>query len=138
MKSPLPLFFLLALAGCKGSREKDVVGNWTSAAQTVTVEEAKTFKSAIGPMTLDGTWTIEGDDLTLTPKNMNGKPIAELKAQMQKSIAAIPVAQRAQVEGFVKDIDTPNVMTLSADGKSLTTNKAKDKNTGPGTTLTKA
>ena len=78
-----------------------------------------------------------GDDVTLTPATLAGRPVAEVKAMAQKSLASLTPAQRAQAEPFIKDMDTPNVLTLSADGKTLATNKAKDKNAGPGMTLTK-
>ena len=137
MRRALPFVLILALFGCKGSRESEVAGDWKSAAQTMTIDPAKTFKAQMGPMNVDGTWTMEGGDVTLVPKNLNGKPVAELKTQLQKSLAAVPAAQKKEVEAFIKDIDTPNILTLSEDGKTLTTNKEKDKNAGPGMTLTK-
>ncbi|RYG21848.1 hypothetical protein EON82_18150 [bacterium] len=142
MRRALPLLLILAptivaLAGCKGSREKEVVGTWNGAQSKVTIAEAKTFSGSMGPMTLDGTWTMEGNDITLTPKNLNGKSIAEIKPQIEKNLNLIPAAQRKEAEAFVKNLDTPNILTLSEDGKSLTTNKEKDKNPGPAMTLTK-
>jgi hypothetical protein len=137
MRKALPLFLVLALVGCKGSREKDVVGSWSDASQRITIEEAKTFKATMGPMSVDGTWTFEGNDITMTPKTLNGKSIAEIKPQLQKSLSSVPAAQRAQAKGFIDSIDLPNIYTLSEDGKTLTTNKEKDKNPGPGATLTK-
>lgn len=101
---------------------------------TLTANEDKSFKSSMGPMSIDGTWAVEGSDATFTPKNLNGKPIADLKAQFMKAPGAVP----AQAKQFVEDMDKPSVMTLSEDGKSMTTNKAKDKNAGPDMTLTKA
>lgn len=141
MRRALPLLLVLTLVGCKGNREKEVVGTWKAGQGTVTITEAKTFttavKTAVGEMKLEGPWTMEGNDITLSPKTLNGRSIADLKPQIQKTLPMIPADKRAQAESFVKDLDTPNVLTLSDDGKTLTTNKEKDKNSGPAMTLTK-
>ncbi len=132
----LPLFVVLALVGCKGSREKDVVGTWSMPQMTVTATEDKNFKSTIGPLTLEGTWSVEGNDVTFQPKTMMGKSISEVKSKLLNNPAL--AASGAQGAQFVKDMDKPNVMTLSDDGKSMATNKAKDTNSGPPVTLTKS
>lgn len=132
----LPLLVVLALVGCKGGREKDVVGTWSMPQMTVTATEDKNFKSAVGPLTLEGTWSVDGNDVTFQPKTMMGKPIAEVKAKLSGNPAL--AASGAQGAQFVNDMDKPNVMTLSDDGKSMTTNKEKDKNSGPPATLTKS
>lgn len=137
MRFTLPVF-LIALAltsvGCKGNRDKDVVGTWKAANLSMTATEDKKFTSTVNSMLkIDGTWSAEGNDVTFTPTTMMGKPISEVKAKMQTLASRNP-----QAKEFVDNIDTPNIMTLSDDGKSMTTNKTKDKNPGGGMTLTKS
>ena len=138
MRRALPLFLLLVLVGCKGSREKEFIGTWNTQNAATTLTEDKKFTTTIGGLSLEGTWTFEGDDATLTPATVAGKPVAEVKSTMQGALGRLPAAQQAMAKGFVEAIDTPNVLTLSADGKTLVTNKAKDKNPGPAMTWTKA
>lgn len=136
MRRTLPLIIVLAFValGCKGSREKDVVGTWTGSNITVTATEDKKFTSTVNSMLkIDGTWAVDGNDVTFTPTSMAGKPIAEVKSAMAASAKSNPQAKQ-----FVDNIDTPNIMTLTDDGKSMSTNKEKDKNPGPAMTLTKS
>ncbi len=98
----------------------------------------KSYRGQISLLTLEGTWAMDGDDVTLTRTRVNGKPVAEIKAQLQRSLAAVPAARRRPIDAMVNDLDKPSVLTLSADGKTLTTNKAKDKSQGQGITLTKS
>lgn len=136
MRCPVLVFAFvsLALCGCKGSREKEAVGTWTASGASMTVAADKTFKNDVGPLVFEGVWSIDKDDVTFTPKTINGKTIEEVKAKIG------PVASRfpEQAKQFLADIDKPNVMLLSADGKSMTTDKSKDTNAGPATTFTKS
>ena len=138
MRRALPLLVLIVLLGCKGNREKDLVGTWSGGSMSTALTEDKKFTTSVGGFNLTGTWKVEGDDVSLQPEMANGKTIAELKTALQAGMARVPAAQKAVAEGALKNIDAPLVYTLSADGKTLTTNKEKDKHAGPGTTLTKA
>ena len=138
MRRTFPVFVLLALLGCKGDRAKDLVGTWKSDNVTTNLTEDKKFTTTVGAFNLAGTWTFEGDDVSLQPETANGKTISELKAALTSGMSRVPAAQRPMAEGALKNIDAPLVFTLSADGKTLTTNKQKDKHDGPTTTLTKA
>jgi len=135
MRHMLPLFVLVVLVGCKGSREKDVVGTWTAPQISITVTEDKKFTSTMGGQAkLDGTWAIEGNDVTFTPVTMMGQPVAEVKAKLAPLAASMSADQKKGVDS----LDKPNVVTLSDDGKTMTTNQEKDKNGGPTMTLTKS
>lgn len=138
MRKIAPLLFVFVLIGCKGSREKEIVGTWNGASGPTTISEDKKFTTSTGFFNVEGTWTMEGDDATLTPKTVGGKSIAEVQQKARALMDRFPANQRPDTEAFIKDLETPNVLTLSADGKTLTTNKSKDKNSGPGMTLTKA
>ena len=138
MRRALPLLLVLALFGCKGDRSKDLVGTWKSDSVTTNLTEDKKFTTTVGNFKLAGSWAFEGDDVSLTPETVNGQTIAQVKGVLQSGMARVPAAQRPMAESALKNIDAPLVFTLSPDGKTLTTNKEKDKHEGPGTTLTKA
>lgn len=107
-------------------------GTWTSASVTVTAKADKTFSGTMGPIAVAGKWKMDGDDVVFTPDTVGGQPIATVKAQLETMAAKMP-----QLKTQADDLDKPNVMKLSDDGKSMTTDKAKDTNSGPSTTLTK-
>lgn len=137
MRRALPFLALLTLFGCKADRSKDLVGTWKNENVTTTFTEDKKFTTTVGAFAMAGNWSLEGEDAVLKPETANGKPISELKTALQSGMSRVPAAQRPMAEGALKNIDSPLVFTLSADGKTLTTNKSKDKHPGPGMTLTK-
>jgi len=132
------LIGLIALGGCKPNLEASVPGTWkyTTAKASVTFKSDKTFSQDMGfGITATGTWTIDNGDLVMTPLMIGTKTIAEAKK------AAVALAKRLgtskQAQDFADDLDKPNIMTISADGKSMTTDKTRDTNSGPSQTLTK-
>lgn len=142
MRRILPFVVLLALVGCKGGREKDVVGSWTSTSMSLTATEDKKFTSTImGQLKIDGTWAVDGNDVTFTPVSLTN-PITkatETVAAFKSRLASMPaVTANPQAKHFMDNLDTTNIMTLSEDGKAMNTNKEKDKNGGPPISMTKS
>jgi hypothetical protein len=113
-----------------------VVGTWsssgTSAVFTITPDH-KWSMPFTQRTTMTGTWTYDGNDVTLTPVAANGRPVAEVKKFMESKADKYGGDARKMAD----DLDKPNVFTLSADGSTLTTDKSKDRNSGPGFTLQK-
>jgi len=119
--SALPLLLsLLILPGC-AKKPINIVGNWKMNApmpmggggSTAIVFSAdKTMKGVF-----DGTWSLSGDIVTITPTTMAGMPISQLKSMM----ANMPNGQ-AGAAFFDK-------MTLKVDGDS----KAMSLTDGKGT-----
>lgn len=130
--------FALALTcpmiGCKPNLESQVPGTWTGARDvSITFKSDKTYTGQAMGLTETGTWAIDKGDLVVTPLTFAGKPIEEVK----KLMAARLSGQSAAAKNLVDDIDKPMITTLSADGKTMTTDKSRDTNSGPGVTLTK-
>lgn len=98
----------------------------------------RSFEAVVGALNTKGTWAMEGSDVTLTGATTNGKPNSEFRATVTRNLPRLDSKKRALVELYLKDMDKPNVLTLSSDGKKLTTNKAKDKNADGWSTLTKS
>ncbi len=140
MRRAVPvLVAVLAVAGCKGGREGEVPGTWVSQRKLrLVVLDDKSFESIIGALSTKGTWAIEGNDVTFTSTSFNGKSNSEFRAAVTRNLPRQDARKLALVQMFLKDMDKPHVLTLSADGKTLTTNKAKDTNTGGWSTLTKS
>lgn len=129
MHRTLPLLLALALVGCKGNREKELVGTWSSPKGIQYVlNPAKTFSLKVRIVRQEGTWSIDGDKATLTVTTINGKPASEVKAQLEKSAASLPANLRQAAD----EIGKPIVFALSPDGKTLTKEGA-----GPSFVLTK-
>lgn len=130
---PLVLILLLGLSGCK-NKESMVPGTWSGGqGDTIEVKADKSWSAALpGGVTAEGTWSFDGKDVTITPIKLAGKPVAEMKRLMEASSAAAGPDMKKQID----DADKPDILTLSDDGKTLTTDKDKDKNSKP-ITLTK-
>ncbi len=130
---PLAGLLLFAAVGCKPKLEDQVVGTWSGPNNSsVTINQDKTWTSDIpaGPVTLKtkGDWVVNGDAVTLTPKTVNDRPVAEVVKQIQD------VAKRmGQNAGPLADLAKPDDFTVSSDGKTLTLKNPKN---GP-MTLTK-
>lgn len=124
------------LVGCK-NQEAAVVGAWqVSPGSTVTFAADKSFTAAINGINIVGTWKIDAGDVVATPTTVNGVPVAQAKSRL--SAAANRAGSTASmIQQMADDIDKPNYMKLSADGKTMTTDKARDKNSGPPMTMTK-
>lgn len=120
------------LCSCN-NKEALVPGTWTSTSFTVTLNPDKTWKGSKTGVTMAGTWRVDGDDVIMTPETVLGQPIASVKGQMKQ----MADQRGGQSKSFFDDIDKPDVMKLSDDGKTMTTDKAKDTNSGPGMTFTK-
>lgn len=126
------LLVVIFLGGCK-NREAIVPGTWKSQTLTVQAKADKTWTAQMGVLNITGSWKLDGDDAVFTPETVQGKPVAQVKAALESKLSSVP-----QIKQMADDIDKPNIMTISDDGKTMTTDKAKDKNSGPGMTLTKA
>ncbi len=123
------LLLPLLLVACKGGRDRDVVGRWTlPSGVAYEIDTAKTFKVATGRIAASGTWSLDGDKVSLTQTVVNGKPIADLKASLQAQRAKMP----ANLQGMIDRMGAPETYVLSADGKSLTKQEG-----GRAVTLTK-
>jgi hypothetical protein len=119
----LPLLSLgLLLAGCK-NKETQAVGNWTTPdGTTLNLAADKKWAGQSGPIAFTGTWKMDGDDVVVTALTMGGKPIAEVKANLQRANNLI---RRPEGKKLYDSLDKPDYYTLAADGKTMTTNKAK-------------
>lgn len=118
MRRLLP-WLALPLVACKGSSpEKELVGTWSSPQIKVEFAADRSYKASPGEIA--GTWAVISHDVTLTTKSVGGRPVADLKAVLQKSLAALPANQRPQAQSQLDKIDQPTVATLSEDGKTLT------------------
>jgi hypothetical protein len=140
MRRAVWMLFLptLALTGCHGGLDKKTVGVWASPrGMRVTVAEGGSYQTATGRITSSGAWRIEGDDVVFTPATLNGRPVADLRGRLAQRIGSLSAVRRPLAEKILHDLDLPNYETLSGDGKSLTTDRAKDTNTTPWPTLTK-
>lgn len=109
----------LCLVACQKPFEERVAGNWKGPNNsTFTIEKEKTYKVAISAMgqniSLVGDWTATGEKITLTPKTVNGQPVAQLMTMI--SAVKLSKEQKAQVEAGFK----PMVYSLAGDGKTLT------------------
>ena len=94
MRTPLAaLAILLALAGCR--KGPDLVGRWNAVAgdKTIEVEFKPDGAYAIGTskMKAKGEYKLDGDRLTLTPKDveMPGFPAGEM-ARVKAALARVP------------------------------------------------
>lgn len=141
-RASLPLLLIalsLPLAGCRGGLDKKVVGEWTSQeGLKLSVAEDKTYRMDSGPIKGTGAWRVEGEDVVFILSTINGKPVPEIKSRLAARMGSLPVARRAFAQELLQNIDRPNVLKLSGDGKTLTTDRAKDTNTSPWTPLTKS
>ena len=138
MRRSLLFATIFILIGCKGNREKEAAGSWTSAkGMKITLTEDKSFTTTSGRITTVGTWSMTGDDVTFVETTINGKPVSQVKTGLENILNRLPAARRTVVEKILTDMGKPNVLALSADGKTLTTDKAKDTNVDPWSPLTK-
>lgn len=120
MRRALPLLFVLALIGCSKDRTKDLVGTWNGGAGgSITFTEDGKVNTQAGPANITGSWKLAGDKVTVTPETVQGKPIAEFKKQLQGMAAQLPADMRSKIN----DMDKPQSSTLSADGKTLTSDQ---------------
>ena len=124
--------------GCKDSRGKEIVGTWVSKqGMKIVVAEDRTYQTEGSPVKTVGTWQMDGAYFIFTPKTVNGKSMAEVKTRLQNYTTRAPAARRPLLEKIIHDVELPNVLSVSADGKTLTTDKARDRNESGWTTLTK-
>ena len=119
--------------GCK-NKESMVPGTWKTPSGSCIAKEDKTFTFSVGPLTETGTWKMDGDDVVLTPLIVNGKTVQSIKQNAMARYSSLSEKARQVLD----DLDKPDVLNLSDDGKTMTTDKAKDKNSGPPVTLTKS
>jgi hypothetical protein len=124
VKSALLLMLLVvALVGCGGSKEAQVVGKWkgdeSARGAMLDFKADKTF-STDG---MDGTWALTGDKIELTIVNLGGQSLASLKEKMKGTPGA---------DAF----DKPISGTLAADMKSMSLS-APGASGGKMTTFTK-
>lgn len=98
------------------------MGTWTDAqgAQAVFTED-HLAQSQVKSLTIEATWSVGGDSVVITPKTLNGRAVAELKARALPRMASLSPQARQVVE----DLDKPDYMLLSSDGKTITTDKSK-------------
>ena len=121
------------LLGCKG-KEAAYVGSWKGTnGAVVNILSDKTFNGDVGPVKVSGHWTLDGADIIMQPDLINGKSPATIKKESQSKMGSLT----AEAKQFIEDLDKPDIMKLSADGKSLEPDKAKDKNANASDTLTK-
>lgn len=132
---PTQVLILLPLlvTGCKG-KESTIPGNWSSKSGiTYKIKADKTWSMTVPVakkptgMVFAGTWTYDGTDVTLQPVTVAGKSVAEAKQRLQ-AFATKVGSSRPMAQTFADDIDKPDILSLSDDGKTLTSDKAKDKN----------
>ena len=134
MRKLLSLGFLLAVSVCGCSPHEALVpGRWSVEGLTLDAKDDHTYVVHEGEYKPSGTWSIDGDDVTFTPTAVNGQEISIFKGFLEKKV----VGRGEEAKEFADYIDTPNVFKLASDGKTMTTDKAKDTNPGPGATLTK-
>lgn len=147
--------------GCK-SQEAQVVGTWANPNADVRFTPEKNFQWTNGGINFIGTWKIDDDDVVMTRTKYHGIAITQVKglisaaadragyealvarqaadddkADYVKSAAADKANLEAtELRELVEDLDKPIYMKLSASGKSMTTDRARDKNSGSPQTLT--
>ncbi|HWD38901.1 MAG TPA: hypothetical protein VG944_08645 [Fimbriimonas sp.] len=137
----------LILCGCSAGPEAKLIGKWKGSPPTgldpriaslmgnPTVEFAKdkTFKQEFSILgrtaTMEGTWTISGNSVSMTIAKVDGKSIEEAKAQAKAAIKDPALQKKMDENGGVE------AGTLSSDGKTLSVNNAKG--SGAGITYTK-
>jgi hypothetical protein len=125
------------LLGCKPNLEARIPGSWKLAGgHVVTLAADKTCSQDMGGgFAVTGTWKIDGGDLVMTPEMIGGKPVSELKAQAISRVRSKPMTPK--IKEFIDDMDKPNILKLSEDGKTLNTDKARDTNSGVPWALTR-
>lgn len=133
--------FALLVVGCAGNKEKQLVGSWKGEIKLTPEQEknpmAAMAKQMMSNITLDlkedktflmnmmfaveGNWALEGETLKLSPTKMAGMTMDKIEEQAKAQAKTNP-AMAKQMEN--NKVNEPMLMTLSADGKTLTT---KDK-----------
>jgi hypothetical protein len=129
--SALALVVVLC-SGCK-NKEAAVPGNWKDdKGNTVSLKEDKTFTAKASVLSVAGTWKMDGDDVVMTLQTLNGQTVDKMKPLLESMAASNP-----GVKKFADNLDKPSFFKLADDGKSMTTDTAKDTNGQPSQTLTK-
>ncbi|RYG46384.1 hypothetical protein EON79_10300 [bacterium] len=130
--APICALGVLAV-GCSNP-EANIPGTWSAQGGSVTFAKEKTWSASMGAIQAEGTWKMEGEDVILATTKVAGKTVAEIKDQIMKVPGA---ASNPQVKEMMSKIDQPSYYKVAADGKTMTTDKAKDKSGTPEVTLTK-
>lgn len=117
--------------GCK-NRANDLVGDWTSSGQTITLKADKTWSTVQGPMTLGGTYAFEDPTVKFTFGQDSIKHIQEMIDKNPAITAA--AGGSAKIKEAMSALTKPFDGKLSEDGKTLT---VTNPGTGQPSTLTK-
>lgn len=124
----LTILLGIVAVGC-GRESKDalIVGEWAGEfvqatgkklpGASITFNADHTFREVYGNLVVEGSWTSEGSSLSLQPKTLNGKPVAEAKKLL------IEASKTAQQKEFAANLERPIPLTLEPDGKTLTADK---------------
>lgn len=126
-------FVFAAVAFGGQAAEKAVLGTWHAQGTSVVVKSDKSWIWTQGTVKFDGTWAFDKGDFVMTPLHMNGQAVGALK----KKILANRKKMSAGLVAMAHDLDLPNFLKLSPNGKMMKTDKARDKNSGPPLILTK-
>jgi hypothetical protein len=138
MNSRQKLFILLVTApaiavivsGCKG-KEAMVPGTWKGMGATFIAKDEHTFTGSDGTMTFAGTWKVTGDDVTFTETTYNGMPVEKVKEMLDAHSENMP----KRAKDYIEDLDRPNILRISDDGKYMLTDASKDRNISDGAPL---
>lgn len=137
MRRAIPLLLLL-LVGCKGSREKEVVGTWKMSDRiSYRMDAAKTFTQAASlagapgnpSISNKGTWSIDGDKVSIAITDINGKSVSDFKKEIAGRVAKMP----GKYQQMFDRLGQAQIYTLAADGKTMTRTNEE----GKAVTLTK-
>lgn len=118
------------LSGCGGNGdEAKVIGDWVGSfhqdngkvlpGANINIDKDHRFREVYGNLIVEGSWSVSATTLTLKTEKMNGKTVAEAKQTMLAHAAKSrnPEALKSMAE----NLDKPITMTLSGDGKKITT-----------------
>jgi hypothetical protein len=124
---PLALMLLVA-SGCHAP-EANLAGTWKSGEGMMLHMYADHKWSIDMPndTTFEGSWMLDGQDVILQTRRAAGLPVEQAKEKLMK--AAIR-KNSAKVKSLAERIDKPSILLLSGDGKSMSTDKAKDPKSG--------
>ena len=124
----LIMITVILAVSCRPDKAALIPGVWKGKGEdTFTLKADNTYTRPItGTTTEAGTWRIDKGDLVITPVTLGGKSISDIKAKYFARHQ--DKAPSAKVQMFLDDLSKPEMLTLSDDGRTATTDKSRDTN----------
>ncbi|MEZ0327397.1 MAG: hypothetical protein ACAH95_15980 [Fimbriimonas sp.] len=106
----------LIAGGCKGSRESQIAGTWkaTQGPAMLVLKEDKSFSMGAAGNETKGKWSLNGNNVLLSPETFSGKTKAEALKQVDDMVknnpAAGPMAETVKktLEGMTMAVSEDN------------------------------